>query len=333
MRITAGQRLGAYEIISALGAGGMGEVYRAVDTRLDRMVAVKLLVETGASAEVRRRFANEARTASALNHPNIVTIYDIVETDAGAMIVMEFLDGRTLAQTIPHGGLPARDALVFATQIADGLTRAHRAGIVHRDLKPANIMVTAEGVVKLLDFGLAKFKVAASDQALTFATQAGTLLGTVGYMSPEQAQGQPMDARSDIFSFGAVLYEMLTGERAFTGESTAAVLGAILRDEPRLLSGICSGWNTVVRRCLEKDPASRPVSMDEVRTAIAALASGVAPPVGPSNCGAAVLQSEFGQGKRVFRRRADRGDHRFALERLRSARHRARLELPFARRD
>ena len=282
MRFTAGDRLGVYEVVSLLGAGGMGEVYRAVDTRLHRVVAVKLLADVGASAEARRRFANEARTASALNHPNIVTIYDIVDTDAGAMIVMEFVDGRTLAETIPHGGMQPRDALACATQIADGLARAHRAGIVHRDLKPANIMLTADGVVKLLDFGLAKFKVAASDQTLSLATQGGTLLGTVGYMSPEQAQGQPLDARTDIFSFGAVLYEMLTGERAFAGESTAAVLGAILRDEPRLLSGMASGWTAVVQRCLEKDPDSRVESMDHVKTAIAALGLTAVPRVGPS---------------------------------------------------
>ena len=198
------------------------------------------------------------------------------------MIVMEFLDGRTLAETIPKGGMQHAMPWPVARQIAEALAPRTSAGIIHRDLKPANLMVTAAGVVKLLDFGLAKFKVAASDQTLTLATQAGTLLGTIGYMSPEQAQGQPTDARTDIFSFGAVLYEMLTGERAFTGESPAAVLGAILRDEPRLLSRLSSGWNTVARRCLEKDPALRFASMDEVQTAIATAASGAAVPVGPS---------------------------------------------------
>src|SRR2546422_9079685 len=217
----------------------MGEVFRARDTRLDRDVAIKILPEAfAADAERVARFQREARVLASLNHPHIAAIYGLEDAEGVKALVMELVEGEDLAQRLARGAIPLNKALPIAKQIAEALQAAHEQGIIHRDLKPANLMVTAQGVVKLLDFGLAKFKVAASDQTLTPTTQADTLLGTVGYMSPEQAEGQPMDARTDIFSFGAVLYEMLTGERAFTGESTAAVLGAVLRDEPRLLSRI-----------------------------------------------------------------------------------------------
>ena len=247
------------------------------------------------------------------------------------MELVDATNAREISFATPACRLPKPFAC--AAQIASALEAAHEPGITHRDLKPANIKFTADGVVKVLDFGLAKFKVAASDQTLSLATQGGTLLGTVGYMSPEQAQGQPLDARTDIFSFGAVLYEMLTGERAFPGESTAAVLGAILRDEPRLLSRMASGWTAVVQRCLEKDPGSRVESMDHVKTAIAALVIDHGAARWAVDRGAAVYKSQSGQGQRVFRRRADRGDHRCAFERCRTPRHRARVELPVARRD
>src|SRR5580658_10291640 len=212
-----------YQILERLGAGGMGEVYKARDTRLNRFVAMKVLPEAmSADPERRRRFVHEAQAASALNHPNIVTIYDIV-SDAGIQyMVMEFVNGKTLLELVPQGGLPAPQTIRYAIQMADALSAAHAAGIVHRDLKPANVMVTATGLVKLLDFGLAKIIEGTTDDldgataTVTAAplTVEGTVMGTVNYMSPEQAEGRKIDTRSDIFSFGAVLYEMLTGRTA-----------------------------------------------------------------------------------------------------------------------
>src|SRR5436190_8525513 len=223
-----GRTLSHFEILEKLGEGGMGVVYKARDTQLNRFAALKLLPpDKMVHPERRRRFMQEARAASSLSHPNIVTIYEISQADGADFIAMEFVAGRTLDQLIPRGGMKVTEALRIAVQVAEGLTCAHAAGIVHRDLKPSNIIV-GDSAVKILDFGLAKLTEPASqgpeDATLTEArlveaahTDAGTVLGTVAYMSPEQAEGKPVDARSDIFAFGAVLYEMLSGRRAFSG--------------------------------------------------------------------------------------------------------------------
>src|SRR6185436_6741146 len=231
--------IGHYSVERMLGAGGMGEVYRAVDTTLRRPVALKLLPAGQADAERRQRFVQEAQSASALNHPNIVTIYEIGEADGRDFIAMELVEGRTLADQAAGKPLPLVKALRYAEQMADGLAAAHAIGLVHRDLKPANVMVTDRGIVKILDFGLAKLVEPVSDgseesptQSMQLSTEPGRVVGTVSYMSPEQAEGRKVDARSDIFAFGCVLYEMVTGFRAFRGSSPAATLGSILRDEP-----------------------------------------------------------------------------------------------------
>ncbi|MBL8291726.1 MAG: serine/threonine protein kinase [Bryobacterales bacterium] len=267
---------GQYEVVQELGSGGMGKVYQARDRKLNRFVAIKVLrADQRTDPDRRRRFFLEAQAASALNHPNIIVIHDIFTEGASDVIVMEYVAGKTLLELIPAGGLPPTQCIHYGEQIADALAAAHAAGIVHRDLKPGNIMATERGLVKILDFGLAKFPIAAEPIAETDATQAiapltmeGTIIGTVAYMSPEQAQGKPVDARSDIFAFGAVLYEMATGRRAFTGENTISTLSAILRDDPRRAAevalGIPSDLDDVIRHCLRKDPAARPQSMDEV---------------------------------------------------------------------
>ena len=265
-----------YEVVQELGSGGMGKVYQARDRKLNRFVAIKVLrADQRTDPDRRRRFFLEAQAASALNHPNIIVIHDIFTEGASDVIVMEYVAGKTMLDLIPAAGLPPTQCIHFGEQIADALAAAHAAGIVHRDLKPGNIMVTERGLVKILDFGLAKFPIAAEPIAETDATQAmapltmeGTIIGTVAYMSPEQAQGKPVDTRSDIFAFGAVLYEMATGRRAFTGENTISTLSAILRDDPRrateVAAGIPSDLDDVIRHCLRKDPAHRPQSMDEV---------------------------------------------------------------------
>ncbi len=248
--------------------GGMGEVFRARDTRLGRDVAIKVL--RGASSregEHLARFEREARAASALNHPNIVTIHEYVQTDQLAYLVMEWIDGETLRQKLLHGPLPFRDLLPVAVAIADGLDKAHRAGIVHRDLKPENIMVTRDGLVKILDFGLAKllFPEVAGGGSLTTLSAAptaeGVVMGTVGYMSPEQASGRPVDFRSDLFSFGSILYELAVGEAPFRRTSAVETLAAILKDEPpdpsKSVSGLPEALGRIVRRCLEKEPRRR----------------------------------------------------------------------------
>ena len=238
-----GQRLLHYEIVEKLGEGGMGVVYKARDTHLDRFVAIKVLPpEKVADPERKRRFVQEAKAASALNHPNIVTVHDI-SSDAGHdFITMEYVAGKTLDRLIGHKGLGLKETLDYAIQATGALTKAHSAGIVHRDLKPSNIMVTGDGLVKVLDFGLAKLtETVAPASAGEFEatrtvkpyTEEGTVVGTAAYMSPEQAEGKTVDARSDIFSFGAVLYEMLTGRRAFQRDSRLSTLAAILREEPK----------------------------------------------------------------------------------------------------
>ena len=231
MGLVPGDKLGPYEIHSAIGAGGMGEVYKARDTRLNRTVAVKVLPShIAARPDLKQRFEHEARAVSSLNHPHICVLFDIGQRDGVDFIVMEHLEGETLASRLHKGPLPFDQALKYALQIADAMDRAHRSGVVHRDLKPANIMLTRDGV-KVLDFGLAKTapKPALDGATVTKAlTSEGIILGTPQYMSPEQIQGSDVDARTDIFAFGCVLYEMVTGNRAFDGKTRASVIGAIL---------------------------------------------------------------------------------------------------------
>jgi Tol biopolymer transport system component len=275
MAIAAGTRFGPYEIVAPLGAGGMGEVWKARDARLNRFVALKVL-PPGAASDDRRRFLLEAQAASALNHPNIVTIYDIVRDDGEEAIAMEHIAGRTLDRLIVPKGLPLADFLRLAIPIASGVAAAHDAGIVHRDLKPGNVMVTDSGQVKVLDFGLATLSEAIARDDTTRSPSAhtaeGTIVGTPSYMSPEQAQGRDIDARSDIFSFGAVLYEMVTGQRAFRGETHVSTIAAVLRDEPTriavLRADLPRDVERIVGRCLRKDPARRYQSMMDVRLAL-----------------------------------------------------------------
>ncbi len=280
-----GRMISQYQLMEKLGKGGMGEIYRAQDTRLSRTVAIKVLLPWSTrDDEVRRRFLQEARAASSLNHPNIITVHDIVFENETAFMVMEYVVGSTLASLIPPNGLPVSDVLGYSVQMADALIAAHDAGIVHRDLKPENVMVTEQGLVKILDFGLAKLSHPAGsltsqgDATVTLdvgLTVDGSILGTASYMSPEQAEGKAVDARSDIFSFGVVLYEMLTGRRAFVGDSAVSILSAILRDDVRPISestaGIPPALEKLVRRCLAKSPGGRWQSMRELRAALVTL--------------------------------------------------------------
>jgi serine/threonine-protein kinase len=281
-----GTTISHYEILGKLGEGGMGVVYQARDLQLGRLVAVKVLIpESDESPERRARFIQEARAASSLNHPNIITIHDIVTIPAGDCIVMELVKGHTLGDMIAAGKIPAVDCLKLAMQIADALAAAHNIGIVHRDLKPANVMVTPQGLAKVLDFGLAKL--AENQGALGFEesdttmsihlntrprTAEGAIIGTVAYMSPEQAEGKKIDPRSDIFSFGSVLYEMITGDRAFRGNSGLETLASVLRDTPRdlALSGIDAPPEVqgIILRCLRKDADQRYQSMTDVKLAL-----------------------------------------------------------------
>jgi serine/threonine protein kinase len=280
-----GRTISHYEILEKLGAGGMGEIYKAHDPRLNRFVAIKVLSD-GLTADParRRRFTQEAQAASALNHPNIITIHDVVTEPGAEFMVMEFVAGRTLLELIPKGGLRVPQALAYAVQIADALGAAHSAGIIHRDLKPGNVMVTASGLIKILDFGLAKmanrdpFRDASGDtQTMTSEalTVEGSILGTVNYMSPEQAQGQEIDARSDIFSFGVLLYEMVTGTRPFTGDSAILTLSSIIRDEARpiaeLTPDVPAPLQQAIGRCLRKNLGERWQSTKELHAVLAAL--------------------------------------------------------------
>src|SRR5688572_26620076 len=277
MSPSPGHRLGPYEIISPLGAGGMGEVYRARDTRLGRDVAIKVLPEhLSANLEVRTRFEREARTVSGLNHPNICVLHDVGREGDTDYLVMELIEGDTLAARVAKGALPTSDTLRIGVQIADALDRAHRAGVVHRDLKPGNIMLTKSGA-KLMDFGLARavgmagaaglntgVTVAGLTQSPTVGqplTAEGTIIGTFQYMSPEQLEGKETDARGDLWALGCVLYEMATGQRAFDGKSQASLIGSIMTSAPAPVSQVAPmsppPLDRVVAACLAKDPADR----------------------------------------------------------------------------
>ncbi len=239
MPLTAGTKLGRYEIRSKIGAGGMGEVYRARDEKLNREVAIKVLpVAFSADRDRLARFEQEAQAAGSLNHPNILAVYDVGTNDDAPYVVSELLEGETLRGRISGNPLAQRRAIEYALQIAHGLAAAHEKGIIHRDLKPDNIFITNDGRVKILDFGLAKLTQLDGNQSQTEVptrrvdTDSGVVMGTVGYISPEQLKGRPVDQRSDIFSFGAILYEMLSGRRAFHGESAAETMSAILKEDP-----------------------------------------------------------------------------------------------------
>jgi eukaryotic-like serine/threonine-protein kinase len=269
MPLSPGVRLGPYEILDAMGAGGMGEVYRAKDTRLDRTVAIKILPAQFSSDPVRKqRFEREAKTISSLNHPHICVLHDIGSQDGVDYLVMEWVEGETLAKRLERGLQPLDQILRYGAQIAVALDKAHRSGVVHRDVKPGNIMLTASGA-KLLDFGLAKpagplaggLTLTAAATQTTPVTAEGTIVGTIQYMSPEQIEAKEVDGRSDIFSLGAVPYEMLTGQKAFQGKSQLSVASAILEKEPAAISSIkpttTPALDHAIRRCLAKDPEDR----------------------------------------------------------------------------
>jgi len=280
-------RLGPYEILAAAGSGGMGDVYRARDTRLDRIVAVKVMPEIFLRDPARRqRLEREARAVSSLSHPNICTLHDVGHQDGVDYLVMEFLEGETLADRLDRGALPPDQALRYAVEIAGALDAAHRRGVVHRDLKPGNIMLTRTGA-KLLDFGLARADPEAAPEISGLSitptrtrplTAEGTVVGTVQYMAPEQLEGKPADARSDLFAFGAVIYEMATGQRAFQGKSQASLIAAILKEEPRPISTFAPmsppSLDRLVRHCLEKDPEERIQSAHDVRLRLEEIAEG-----------------------------------------------------------
>ena len=289
MTLAGGSKLGPYEILGQIGAGGMGEVYRAKDPRLGRDVAIKVLPPSfSADADRLRRFEQEAKAAGVLNHPNITAVYDIGAVDGSPYVVQELLEGETLRSTLAGGKLSTRRATDYATQIAHGLAAAHDKGIVHRDLKPENLFVTKDGRLKILDFGLAKLTQTESAVSSatnlpteTKGTEPGVVLGTLGYMSPEQVRGKTADARSDIFSFGAILYEMLSGRRAFHGDSAADTMSAILKEDPPDLSvtnqSVPPGLERIVRHCLEKNPEQRFHSAHDVGFALEALSQTSAP--------------------------------------------------------
>src|SRR5258708_2752742 len=287
MAILAGRRLGPYEILSAIGAGGMGEVYKARDTRLDRIVAIKVLpTHLADRAELRERFEREARTIASLNHPHICTLHDIGQQDGIDYLVMEYLEGETLGHRLGKGALPLEHVLQYAIAIADALDKAHRKGVTHRDLKPANIMLTKTGT-KLLDFGLAKLKqeVAPANVQLSQLPTAsdpltahGAIVGTLQYMAPEQLEGKEVDARTDIFAFGAVVYEMATRKRAFEGKSQASVISAIMSSEPVSMSSLQPmtppALDRVVKRCLAKETDERWQSANDLTNELKWIAEG-----------------------------------------------------------
>jgi Tol biopolymer transport system component len=292
MALAARTRVGPYEVLDALGAGGMGEVYRALDPRLGREVALKVLPSAVAHDTDRlRRFEVEARAAGALNHPALLAVFDVGEDNGVRYVVSELLDGETLRERLGAGGFPRRKAIEYAIQVAHGLAAAHEKGIVHRDLKPDNLFVTRDGRAKILDFGIAKLvepSGAERDVAARDSTAAGVVLGTAGYMAPEQVRGRPADHRSDIFAFGCVLYETLAGRRAFPGETAAEVMTAVLREEPESLAAVDPtlppAVDRIVKRCLEKRADERFQSARDVAFALEALAL----PAGPTPAPAAL---------------------------------------------
>jgi serine/threonine protein kinase len=282
MTLTPGAKLDGYEILGPVGAGGMGEVYRARETTLKRDVAIKVLPEYWSRDPERlRRFEHEAQATAALNHPNIVSIFHVGQYDGSPYIVTELLHGETLRERIPHGPMRLREVIDVGVDIARGLAAAHDAGITHRDLKPENIFVTKDGRVKILDFGLAKLNPAKSPSSdgptasFQQQTSPGHVLGTVGYMSPEQVRGQPADARSDIFAAGAVLYEMLTGKPAFRKATAAETMSAILNEDPPPVSQVAAnlppGLQRTVNRCLSKNPEHRIQHATDLAFALEAL--------------------------------------------------------------
>jgi serine/threonine protein kinase len=286
MALAAGARLGPYQILSALGSGGMGEVYKARDTRLDRTVAIKILSPTLATdPQFRDRFDREARTISQLDHPHICALHDVGEQDGTSFLVMQYLEGETLEARLKKGALPLDQALQYAIQIADALVTAHKAGIIHRDLKPGNVMLT-KGGARLLDFGLAKASssvVAGAELSMLPTTPPnltaqGTILGTFQYMAPEQLEGHEVDTRTDIFALGVVLYEMLTGKRAFAGKTQASLISSILKDEPPPISATQpltpAALDRVVKKCLAKDPDDRWQSARDLRGELKWIAEG-----------------------------------------------------------
>ncbi|HEY1470994.1 MAG TPA: protein kinase [Candidatus Acidoferrum sp.] len=290
MALAAGTILGQYEIRSPLGAGGMGEVYRAHDTRLDREVAIKVLPESlTTDTERLRRFEQEARAAAALNHPNILAVHQMATQDGVSYMVTELLEGETLRDRMSHGPTPLRKAIDYVVQIAHGLAAAHEKGIVHRDLKPENLFVTKDGRVKILDFGLAKLsqpkEVSGLDDTIDQGTEPGVVMGTAAYMSPEQVRGKTADHRSDIFAFGAILYEMVTGKPTFRKPTSAETMTAILNEEPQSISQVTPivppGLQRVVHRCLEKNPEQRFQSASDMAFALEALSdSAITSPTG-----------------------------------------------------
>jgi eukaryotic-like serine/threonine-protein kinase len=294
MTLSAGLRLGAYEIVSPLGAGGMGEVYRARDSRLNRDVAIKVLpADFAEDVERVARLRREAQLVASLNHPHIAAIHGLEESNGTVALILELVDGEDLAQRISRGALPVDEAIFIARQITDGLEAAHEHGVVHRDLKPANVKLTRDGVVKILDFGLAKAYEVAGTQSVAGLTQsptmsrhmteAGVILGTAAYMSPEQARGRPVDKRADIWSFGVVLYEMLTGRPPFHGDTVSDLLASVIKDVPDLKALevlVTPGLARLIERCLEKDPRSRLRDIGDARHALDEIGA-AEPPVTP----------------------------------------------------
>jgi serine/threonine protein kinase/Tfp pilus assembly protein PilF len=281
MPLAVGARLGPYDILALLGAGGMGEVYRAKDPRLGRDVAIKVLPAAfSVDADRLRRFEQEARVAAALNHPNIVTIHSVEEADGTHFLTMEFIEGRPLSELIPKHGMPLDRLLNIAIPLADAISAAHQSGITHRDLKPANVMVTADGRVKVLDFGLAKLREPPIEPVVSaLPTQAltgeGRIVGTIAYMSPEQAEGKPVDQRSDTFSLGIMLYEMAVGERPFTGDTSVSLLSSIIKDTPRAVTDLNPvlplELSRIIKHCLVKDPEYRYQSPKDLRNELREL--------------------------------------------------------------
>ena len=303
MTLAAGTRLGSYEIVAPLGAGGMGEVYRARDSKLKREVAVKVLPQSlAADPDALARFEREALAVAALSHPNILAIFDFGTQDGTAYAVTELLEGETLRGKLDTGPIAQRQAIDYALQAAKGLSAAHEKGIVHRDLKPENLFVSKDGHLKILDFGLAKKVEAVTPEEKTSAptgaghTEAGTVMGTMGYMSPEQVRGLPVDHRSDLFSFGTILYEMLSGKRAFKRDTASDTIAAIMRDEPPELTqsgrNVSPALDRIVKHCLEKDRSRRFQSAQDIAFALSETSSPTTLTSGVQLVGAADRQEE-----------------------------------------